>query len=81
MDAIFDSNKAAILSTYKAFLKEQSKLDAVNKNPNADPAKVFAAIDSVNAARAALQKATTQMLFEIRKQMDPDQITKLGNLR
>jgi hypothetical protein len=39
--------------------------------------KLFAAIDAVSQARAALQKATSQMLLQIRQQMDPGQIQKL----
>src|ERR1700758_5203604 len=33
MDSIFDANKPAILESYKAFLKAQSNLAAVNKDP------------------------------------------------
>ena len=80
MDGIFDSNKSAILSSYKTFLKEQSHLESINKDTHADQAATFAAIDAVNNARAALQKATAQMLLEIRRQMSQDQIDKLEKL-
>ena len=80
MDTIFDANKPAIIDSYKAFLKAQSNLAAVNKDPQADKAKVFAAIDAVNEARGSLQKATSSMLLQIRQEMDPDQITKLENV-
>jgi Spy/CpxP family protein refolding chaperone len=81
MDTIFEANKPAILSTYKTFLSEKSKLDALGKQSNVDQASMFAAIDAVNQARAALQKANTQMLLQIRQQMQPDQITKLESLQ
>jgi len=81
MDAIFGANKQAILDSYKTFLSEQAKLDALSKNPKADQVKLFAAIDAVSQARAGLQKATTQMLLQVRQQMDPDQIAKLEKLR
>jgi hypothetical protein len=81
MDQIFDSNKPAILSSYKSFLKAQSNLAAVNKDTNADQTKVFAAIDAVNGARGDLQKATSAMLLEIRKEMDPSQIDKLAKIQ
>jgi len=81
MDAVFDANKPAILASYKTFLSEQSKLDALNKNPNVDKAQLFAAIDAVSQARATLQKATSQMLLQIRAEMDPNQITKLESLK
>jgi hypothetical protein len=77
MDSIFDANKQAILDNYKVFLKAQASLAAVNKDPQADKDRVFAAIDSVNQARSSLQKATSAMLLQIRQEMDPDQIAKL----
>jgi len=80
MDVIFNNNKPAILESYKSFLNEQSKLDAVNKDPKADQATTFASIDAVSKARASLQKATAQMLLQIRQEMDPEQIDKLEKL-
>jgi Spy/CpxP family protein refolding chaperone len=80
MDATFSANKPAILNSYKTFLSEQAKLNALSKDPNADKEKLFAAIDAVNQARAALQKATTQMQLQIRQQMNPDQVQKLEKL-
>ena len=77
MDAIFNANKPAILASYKAFLSEQKKLDELNKDPSADKARLFSAIDAVNKARASLQKATSQTLLEIRAEMDADQVVKL----
>ena len=80
MDAIFNANKPAILATYKTFLSEQAKLNAIGKNPKAGQDQVFAAIDAVSQARASLQKATTQMLLQIRGQMSAEQIEKLEKL-
>jgi Spy/CpxP family protein refolding chaperone len=81
MDAIFNSNKSAIVGNYKAFLNEQSKLNALSKDRQADQARLFAAIDAVSEARASLQKATAQMLLQIRQQMDAQQIEKLEKLK
>lgn len=80
MDAIFNASKPAILAAYKTFLNEQKKLDDLNKNPSTDKASLFSAIDAVNQARASLQKATMQMLLQIRTEMDPDQVVKLEKL-
>jgi Spy/CpxP family protein refolding chaperone len=80
MDTIFNANKPAILSSYKSFLSEQAKLDALNKDPQVDKGRLFAAIDAVSQARASLQKATSQMLLQIRQEMDPGQVTKLEKL-
>jgi Spy/CpxP family protein refolding chaperone len=81
MDSIFDANKSSILASYKTFLSEQSKLDALNKNPSVDKSQLFAQIDAVNQARAALQKSTSQMLLQIRQEMNADQIDKLEKLK
>lgn len=81
MDAIFNANKPAILAAYKNFLSEQSKLDTLKKDPAVDKARLFAAIDGVSQARASLQKATSEMLLQIRGEMDPDQITRLEKLQ
>lgn len=80
MDTIFDANKSAIVSSYKLFLKEQAHLDSINKDHNADQAATFAAIDAVNNARAALQKAYAQTLLAIRHEMSADQIDRLEKL-
>ena len=80
MDDIFDANKPAILDSYKTFLKVQSNLATVNKDPQASKDQVFAAIDALNQARSSLQKATSAMLLQIRHEMDPDQINKLEKI-
>ena len=81
MDDTFNANKPAILSSYKNFLSEQAKLDALNKDPKVDKAALFAAIDAVSQARASLQKATSEMLLQIRKEMSSAQIEKLEKLQ
>jgi Spy/CpxP family protein refolding chaperone len=81
MDVVFNANKPAILNSYKTLLKEQANLDALSKKPQVDQASMFAAIDAVSQARASLQKATTQMLLQVRQLMDPDQIAKLEKLQ
>jgi hypothetical protein len=81
MDTIFDANKPAILDSYKTFLKAQSNLAAVNKDPQASKDQVFAAIDAVNQARSSLQKSTSAMLLQIRHEMDPDQVKKLEEIQ
>lgn len=80
MDTIFNTNKPTILATYQSYLKEQAKLNALSRDPQATQASTFAAIDAVNQARTALQKATAQMYLQIRQQMNPDQIQKLEKL-
>jgi len=81
MDSIFKANKPAIVASYRTYLQEKAKLDSLSNQNSVDKATMFAAIDSVNEARANLQKATTQMLLEIRGEMDPEQIKKLEKIQ
>ncbi len=81
MDAVFDANKPAILAAYRNLLAEQSELAAVSKDPHADKAQVFAAIDAVNQARAALEKTTAQIYLDLRKQMSPEQIERVEKMQ
>ena len=81
MDTIFDANRSAIVNSYKAFLKAQDHLAALNKSANPDQSEVFSAIDGVNQARSDLEKAASAMLLQIRKEMTPDQIDKLEKLQ
>jgi len=80
MDAIFNANRDAIVQAYQAFQKQQAALNTLSKSPQVDKAQMFAAIDAVNQARATLAKANTEMLLQIRQQLDPAQITKLESL-
>ena len=80
MDSVFNANKPAIIETYKEWQAQQLKVDALSRDPNADKSQLFAAIDAVNQARAALQKANTQMLLQIREQLTKEQVGKLESL-
>lgn len=77
MDSIFNANKQAILTAYQNLLKENQKLTALSKQSQPDKAQMFASIDAVNEARTALEKATDQMLLEIRAELDAGQLEKL----
>ncbi|HEY5330066.1 MAG TPA: periplasmic heavy metal sensor [Acidobacteriaceae bacterium] len=81
MDATFNKNKPALLERYNNLQMEQSKLEALMNLSQPDKARLFAQIDAVNQARAALEKVNTQMLLQIRQEMQPDQIARLDKLR
>jgi Spy/CpxP family protein refolding chaperone len=81
MDTIFNKNKPALLDRYNNLQMEQSKLEALMNLPQPDKARLFAQIDAVNQARAALEKVNTQMLLLIRQEMQPDQISRLDRFR
>ncbi|MCU1322602.1 MAG: hypothetical protein JWM43_2251 [Acidobacteriaceae bacterium] len=81
MDQAFNANKSAILGTYKALKKEESQLEALTRQPKLDETRIFAGIDSVAQARAALEKANAHMLLQVRQEMDADQITRMEKFR
>ena len=81
MDEIFNKNKPALQDKYNALLMEQSKLEALMNLPQPDKQRLFTQIDAVNQARAALEKVNTQMLLQIRQQMQPDQVVRLDKLQ
>jgi Spy/CpxP family protein refolding chaperone len=81
MDAVFNANKGAILDSYRALQKEESKLEAATREQQPDRSRIFAAIDSVNQARASLEKANAQMLLQVRQQMDAGQIARMDKFR
>jgi Spy/CpxP family protein refolding chaperone len=81
MDAIFGANKTAIVESYKAYQKEEKRLEAATKEKHLDEAKIFASIDAVVQARGTMEKANAHMLLLIRSEMDPDQLARMERFR
>jgi Spy/CpxP family protein refolding chaperone len=81
MDSIFDKNKPAILGSYNTLQTAESKLQAIMKEAQPDKDRLFAQIDAVGRARAALEKVYMQMQLQVRQEMQPDQIARLDKLR
>ena len=81
MDAIFEQNRASLLSRYQGLQQAESQMEEIARTPNPDEAALFAGIDRVAQARADLEKATTHYLLQIRKEMDPDQLQRLEKHR
>ena len=81
MDFIFKSNKQALIESYKALQREQDKLSSLSQGQQLDKTRMFASIDAVSQARAALEKANTQMILQLREELDAEQIQKLEHLR
>lgn len=81
MDAIFEQNRSALLSNYETLKKEEGRLDKLTSAKNVDEATVNAQIDRVSQARAALAKANTHFQYQIRSEMDADQIDRLESIR
>jgi len=77
MDTVFNANKGPILENYKALQKEESNLEKLTREKKPDEAKIFAGIDAVAQARAALEKSNAHMLLLVRQEMDEDQNARL----
>lgn len=81
MDAIFESNRGALISRFQALRQEESRMEALAKAPSPDEGALFSQIDRVSQARGELEKANTRYLLQIRKEMDPEQIDRLEQHR
>jgi Spy/CpxP family protein refolding chaperone len=81
MDDLFDENRAALVTRYQALQQEESKMEALSRAQTLEESALFAQIDRVAQARAELEKANTHLLLQVRKEMDPDQISHLDASR
>lgn len=77
MDAIFEAHRAALSDSLQNLQRERAQLGSLSRKDLQDENKVLAAIDRVVAARADLAKQTTQVLGDLRKQLDPQQTATL----
>jgi Spy/CpxP family protein refolding chaperone len=77
MDAVFEAHKAALTDSLQNLQRERAQLGSLSQKDLQDETKVLAAIDRVVAARADLAKQTTQVLTDLRKQLDPQQTEQL----
>jgi Spy/CpxP family protein refolding chaperone len=73
MDAIFEAHKGALANSFQNLQQERAQLGSLSQKDLQDETKVLAAIDRVVAARANLARQTTQILSDLRKQLDPQQ--------
>jgi Spy/CpxP family protein refolding chaperone len=81
MDAVFKENKAPLLKFYKTLQHEESQLEKLSRAKVLDEAQIDLQIDHVVQARGDLEKANAHLLIEIRKQMTPDQTSRLDEHR
>jgi Spy/CpxP family protein refolding chaperone len=81
MDEVFSANKGTLLRLYKNLQHEQSQLEKLARAKNLDEAQIFQQIDRVNQTRSDLEKASAHMQIELRKELTPDQTSRLDDLR
>ena len=77
MDAIFEAHKVALANSLQNLQRQKALLGSLSPKDLQDENKVLASIDRVVAARADLAKETTQMVTDLRKQLDPQQTVTL----
>ena len=77
MDAIFEQNRSALLSRLASAQQADMQMDELSRSSAPDESALLAQIDRVAQAHAELDKATTHMLLQMRKEMDADQIRRL----
>jgi hypothetical protein len=75
MDQVFGSNRDQLLKLYTDLKREESQLDKLGKS--ASEPDLDRQIEKVAQARSELQKADTHMVLEIRRQLTPEQLSKM----
>ena len=81
LDDVFDGNKDNLVKLYKSLQHEQSQLEKLTRSRELDENQIFQQIDRVTAARGELEKANAHRLLQIRKELTPEQTSKLDDLR
>jgi Spy/CpxP family protein refolding chaperone len=81
MDGIFEQSRASLLRSYEILQGEEQRMEALTHARPLDESALDAQIDRVAQARADLEKANTHLLYQIRGEMDPDQIARLEDHR
>lgn len=81
MDSIFEQSRATLLKRYETLQQEEQRMESLTHARTLDEGALFSQIDRVAQARADLEKANTHLLYQIRGEMDPDQIDKLEQHR
>jgi Spy/CpxP family protein refolding chaperone len=77
MDAIFEQNRNSLLSSLENVRQAEAQMQDLAHSSSPEESALFTQIDHVAQARAELEKATTHMLLQLRKEMDADQIKRL----
>jgi Spy/CpxP family protein refolding chaperone len=81
MDSIFDQNRSALLRTFEELQQEEQRMHALTTASALDENTLFTQIDRVAQARAALEKANTHLMLQIRGELTPEQIARLNQHR
>jgi len=81
MDAVFNTNKTALFSTYRALKTEEAKLDSLQRAESPDEDQILAQTDKVSALRGQLTKQSTILALQLRKELTPEQVQMLESMK
>jgi Spy/CpxP family protein refolding chaperone len=77
MDHVFTQNRDVLQQRYDAFVKQQTKLDAMKRSNTASESELFTEIQRTATARAELEQAYTHMQLQIKGELTPEQAKTL----
>ena len=81
IDSIFNSNKGQIKAFHKELNRKENELRKLIQNPDSTRSEVLELTDEINEIKSEGQKLKVQMLWEIREVLNPEQRTKLKQLK
>jgi len=73
MDDIYQQHRLTLVDLHATLEKAELAMEPMMRADQPDEGQILSQIDRVAAARAELEKANARMLFDIRKQLTPDQ--------
>jgi protein CpxP len=73
MDDIYQQHRVSLVDLHGTLEKAELAMEPMMRADQPDESKILAQIDQVAQARAELEKANARMLFEIRRQLTPEQ--------
>jgi protein CpxP len=73
MDDIYQQHRLSLVDLHGTLEKAELAMEPMMGEDQPDEGKILSQIDRIAAARAELEKANARMLFEIRRQLTPEQ--------
>lgn len=79
MDDVFGGNRDNLVKLYNNLQHEESQLQKLTRSRELDENQIFQQIDRITQARGELEKANAHMLLQIRKELTPEQASRLND--
>jgi Spy/CpxP family protein refolding chaperone len=73
MDDVYQQHRLALVDLHATLEKAELAMEPLMQQDQPDEAKALAQIDVIAQARAELEKANARMLFDLRRQLTPEQ--------